>query len=211
MDMAHSLLKPHCLNIQDLFTTHITFFFLGRYERIWRKASGKSCFLNLHIKWNKLKVCAVSRRIGRNPSSLVCHSLYINFSINRGIMKTLRFCEKGAILCDQILSAKYKILGRLPFPCCSVDITAYQPCGLPSYQVTTIGILSNHLITGRKIDNNMGATLGKIHTWRKRSPKIFADFCCHSQFRQTLTGKNKIASKRNTLLPNRHICPHIFT
>ena len=51
MDVAHSFLKSHSLNVQNLLTAHITLFFYRRYERIGGKLPGKRGLFHFHIKF----------------------------------------------------------------------------------------------------------------------------------------------------------------
>ena len=45
-------------------------------------------------------------------------------------------------------SAKYQILGGFTLSCCGVNIAAHQSGRLTLHQITAVGILANHLITG---------------------------------------------------------------
>ena len=150
MDVAHSFLKSHSLNVQNLLTAHITLFFYRRYERIGSKLPGKRGLFHFHIKRYDLAVSIIRCRIGGKSSSLICQSLHINFSVDHSVLEALRLCQHGAVLCDQILSAKYQILGGFTLSCCGVNIAAHQSGRLTLHQITAIGILAYHLITSRK-------------------------------------------------------------
>ena len=126
MNVAHSLLQSHCLNVQDFLTAHIPFFFHRRYKWIWGKVSGQGGLFNLHIKGYPLALCTVSRRISGNSSSLICQSLHIDFPVDHRILEALCLCKQDAVLRDQVLSAKYQILGRLSLSCCGVNVSADQ-------------------------------------------------------------------------------------
>ena len=87
-------------------------------------------------------------RICGHSSSLISQSLYIDLTVNNAVLKTSAFRKHGAIFRDHILSAEHKILGGLALSCACVNISADQPCGLPAYQSSPVGILPYHFITG---------------------------------------------------------------
>lgn len=59
VDVAHSFLKSHSLNVQNLLTAHITLFFYRRYERIGGKLPGKRGLFHFHIKRYDLAVSII--------------------------------------------------------------------------------------------------------------------------------------------------------
>ena len=199
VDMFHTFLKSHSLDIQDLLTALITFFLHRRNERILRILSGKSGFFLCYGKTNSCMATDGNCRICGHSSSLISQSLYIDLTVNNAVLKTSAFRKHGAIFRDHILSAEHKILSGLALSCACVNISADQPCGLPAYQSSPVGILPYHLIAGRKIDDNMGAVDGMTDTWRCRNPEILTELCRNSEFREFLTLKDQVCSKRNLI------------
>ena len=128
VDMLHTFLKSHSLDVQDLLAALITLFLHRRNEGILWIFSGKSCFLLCYRKINSCMTACRNCRIRGHSSSLISQSLHIDLTVNDAVLKASAFRKHGTVLCDHILSAKHKILGGLPFPCTGINISADQSC-----------------------------------------------------------------------------------
>ena len=128
VDMLHTFLKSHSLDVQDLLAALITLFLHRRNEGILWIFSGKSCFLLCYGKINSCMTAGRNCRIRGHSSSLISQSLHIDLTVNDAVLKASAFRKHGTVLCDHILSAKHEILGRLPFPCTGINISADQSC-----------------------------------------------------------------------------------
>ena len=199
VDVFHTFLKSHGLNIQNFLATLITFFLHRRNEWILGIRSGKFGFFLFYGKTNSCMAAGGNCRIRRHSSSLIGHSLNIDLTVNNAVLKSSAFRKHGTIFRDHILSAKHKILGGLALSCACINISADQPCRLPAYQSSPVRIFPHHLIAGRKIDDNMGAVDGMTDTWRRRNPEILTELCRNSEFRKFLTLKDQVCSKRNLI------------
>ena len=80
---------------------------------------------------------------------------------------------------------------------CGVNIAAHQSGRLPLHQITAIGILAYHLITGGKICDHRSRCHGMITGWWDRHPKILADINAKYKIRQIICSKQKLCSKRD--------------
>ena len=128
VDMLHTFLKSHSLDVQDLLAALITLFLHRRNEWILGIRSGKFGFFLFYGKTNSCMTAGGNCRIRRHSSSLIGHSLNIDLTVNNAVLKSSAFRKHGTVLCDHILSAKHEILGRLPFPCTGINISADQSC-----------------------------------------------------------------------------------
>ena len=138
-------------------------------------------------------------RISRHSSSLISQSLNIDLAVNNTVLKTFALSKDISVLSDHILAAKNKILCGLALTGTCIDISADQSCRLSAYKSSSVGILSNHLITCRQIDNNMRSVYCMADTRRCRNPEIFAELCCYCKFRIFLTLKDHVCSKGNLI------------
>ena len=166
VDMIHTFLKSHCLDIQDLITSHISFFFSGRYERILRIFSGKLCFLYIQMEMNFEMITVICLLISGQSSSLVIQSLYINLAAHNTVLKTLALCKDRTILSDHILSAKYQILRRLTFTGVCVNISTDKSRRLSGNKVSAVTVLANHFIACREVHDQVCSCLCMKNAWR---------------------------------------------
>ena len=158
MDMCQACFQSHRLNIQNLITSSVAFFLHTRHERLRIEGSGKLCllFLNLELCFiikNVIFVLVPRKQIRGHSAPLVNKTLQIQICINGSGSKTFALSQKHTIFCNQIMSAINNILRGFSFAGRSIDIAAEQSCRLVADQTSAIGILANHFITRRQIDN----------------------------------------------------------
>ena len=158
VNVCQTSFQSHRLNIQDFIASSVSLFFHARYERFWIKGSVKLCllFLNLELCFiikNVIFVLVPRKQIRGHSAPLVNKTLQIQICINGSGSKTFALSQKHTIFCNQIMSAINNILRGFSFAGRSIDIAAEQSCRLVADQTSAIGILANHFITRRQIDN----------------------------------------------------------
>ena len=156
--MCQTCFQSHRLNIQNLITSSVALFLHGRHERLWIESSCQFCFFFL-----QLELCFIikdvvflfisGKQICCHSASLIDKPLQIEIGIDCPRSKTFALRQKYPILCNQIMSAVHNILCRFALTRRRVDIATEQSRRLVSYETSTIGILANHFITRRQIDD----------------------------------------------------------
>ncbi len=107
VDMIHTFLKSHSLDVQDLLAALITLFLHRRNER-----DTVDIFLVSLVSSSATEKSTLCMTAGRNcrirghSSSLISQSLHIDLTVNDAVLKASAFRKHGTVLCDHILSCQ---------------------------------------------------------------------------------------------------------
>jgi hypothetical protein len=89
--------------------------------------------------------------------------------------EALALDKEFSILEDHRISTIYHILSRLSETTAGINISANGTCTLLSQQTTQIIVLTDELVAGREIQDDISSGKGEVITWRYGSPHILAD------------------------------------
>ena len=110
-------------------------------------------------------------------SSFCSKAFYIDLcSLQVGIhRKTLAFCQQLPVLIDNGISTIDHVLCALTESTSTVNIAGYGTGTLLRQQTLKIGMFANKLVTGRKIENQVGSGKSQMITGRSWCPNILTD------------------------------------
>ena len=135
--------------------------------------------------------------IGTHSAPLVAESVNIHIGINRFRCKTLCLSQHGAVLRNDIVTAKHQILCRLSVSRRTVNVGADLFGAGTFHQHLPIDILPHRLVGSGKIHDHGSARQRMDHPRRLGRPDIFTDLTAHRQTAHRIHLKQDVRSERH--------------
>ena len=182
MGMFQTFFQSHGLDHKNLLAAFFTVCLVSRHERRRIHKTGQFCFFFFQTEFY-VNVRLIGSHEGTHPTAFLIQTYHIKFCIYAFVAETSGLCQQRSVLCDQIMTGIYHILGGFPVSGTAIYITTDQTAGLPGHQALAVHIFSGCLITGRKIDQQCRTCQSMLYARWIRSPHILTDFRSDLQFR----------------------------